>query len=261
MRESARSGSRCAIIVQLASTIMPAHQRERFRQEWLAELDQVRAQRGRWDAARFSFGLFSAAIQVTRVVRKGSSSAYLEIAVASISALPSTLILALWAASTSNVLLLGAQLAIGIGILLFAAGIWSSDGLFLSSTYAQIGLALVVVGSAVSTSILRTAELPFTQRISPALPNTVVVIGLAMLVCSNYAGRHRSRFQLGSLYLLVPGAVLTAVVAVINAREMAGLWRAAELVYAVPSAMLAWACLSIARRRAVFPTVNRRSQV
>ena len=255
MRGSQTLGA-IALLVHAAVALLPPEPRERYTQEWLTEAQILSKTKGRLAALRFALGLIPAAFRVTRALRAGSETAYLEIGVASLTALPSTFVLSIWAITSGDATLLAAQAAIAAGIFLFAFGIWRSDGLLMSSRAAQAGLLLVVSGSAVGTVILQAAELPYEQVASTSASNTVVVVGLALLMLANYTGSFRAKVQRGSLLLLIPGAALTFAVAVLNAREATGLWRIAELIYALPVAALAWACLSILGRAPVFSPSN-----
>lgn len=210
--------------------------------------------RGTWSAFMFGLSLTRAAPQMTRTFRTNSSSAYVELSAASLSALVPTAVLATWAIVDGRWITLGAQFAIGVGILFVAAGLWSHDGRLFDSTGSRIGLAMVLFGSAIGTAAIRFEDFsPLTShRIDVTLPNVAVLIGLSMLVGSAYAGSHHRRMQLASLYVLAPASIVLVCIAALNATDLDGASRLTVLVYGGPALVLAWACYSIVDRPLVF---------
>ncbi len=238
--------------MRLAVLLLPPSHRDRFRAEWSAELAAISGDPAA--STRYGLGLVGAAVQMNKSIRADSVSGYLELSMASMSALVPTTVLAGWAISTQMWSMLVVQLLIAVGIVLVSVGLWTADGRLLDSIGSRVGLALVLGASIASTLVLGSdgVELLADQRVPVTLPNLLILLGLGILMASNYAGRHRGKVQLAALYVLAPGAFLLVVAAVVNAVSAMGMRWVIELVFALPAFVLAWACDTIARRPRVF---------
>lgn len=241
-------------LVRLATALLPPSHRARFHAEWVGDVTEIEHTEGKRAATVFAASLILAAARMTRTIRSNSLSAYVELSAAALSALIPTAALATWALADGRWPIVGAQAAIGIGIVLVAAGLWASDGRLLDSTGSRLGLVLVLIGSAIGTTAIRYNEFsPLAdQRIDVSLANVAVLVGLAMLASANYLGSRRPKVQLASLYVLLPASIVLVCIAVINTTHLAGMARLSVLVYAVPALTLSWACFSIMGQRQVF---------
>ncbi len=243
-----------SIIVRVAAALLPPDQRDRFAAEWRAELHAVERSLGKRQASMMSLQLLAAAPRMTMYSRSSGESAYVELSVASLSALFPTSVFAVWAALEGNWVMAFVQLLIGVGVVLVSAGLWSHDGRLLDSVGSRIGLVLVLAGSVIGTAAIRYDDFSplASQEIDVSIPNTATLLGLAGLLASNYAGRFRRRAQLASMYVLLPASIIVVCVAVLNAMYLPSFERLTVLLYAVPALVLTWACFSIIGRPSVF---------
>ena len=243
-------------VIGVAVSLLPVVLHDRFREEWTAEMQVVRATEGRRAAVSFVGSLIPAAVRTTMEVRKGGETAYSEMSIAALCGLPPVLFL-LWFGAFHDVwiLFLGQSFSL-IGILLVAHGFWRTEGRLLDSMGSRVGIFCTIVG-ATSGQILvdnvpELAPINPDEVISSVIPNAIIPIGFVLLVVANYTGRLRRRLQLAALILLAPGAAASGVVAVVNAASNGGISAFVSLLYGVPILGLAWASYVIAGRPKVF---------
>lgn len=205
-------------------------------------------------ALKFALGLLWAAPRMMMAVRADSATAYVELSVAALLAIIPALVIATMAVIFQVWIMLVVQIAFMAGAALVALGFWRNDGRLLDSGNARFGLVLVLVAGAAGMAVIRLTDLGprIDEQINAALPNLVILLGMAMLASSNYFGRFRRRMQVASLVVLAPGAAASVVVAFINAAALSGGQRLLPLVSVVPAGVLAWACYSVAARTRVF---------
>lgn len=242
------------ILVRFAVALLPTTDQERFLTEWRAEVATVRDHAGSFVAVNFAARLIPAAVRMNLITRADGESGYAELSVAIlISVFPSTVLVGVAIYTRTWTVLLAELLIIG-GIVLAASGFWSFEGRLLDSTRARVGLTLALIGSLVEVAVRRLTGFgpPIDEVVSAMIPHALILVGLALLVASSYAGQFRRRVQLLAICVVAPGAGLNSVVVIINGAALSGFDRFGVLMYLVPSLALAWASFAIAVRPRVF---------
>lgn len=246
------------LIVQVATSLLPPHDQDRFASEWQAELGHVRATVGERSAVRFGLGLLLAAPRMTMTIRATSNTGYVELSVASLALLFPAAAMGTLAAAMQLWIMVAIQVLMAIGSLLTATGLWRDSGRLFDSLRSQAGLLLIVGSAAGGMAFIRLTEFGprAEEQINAAIPNLAVLVGLVLLASANYVGNFKRRVQLAALSVMAPGAGFSVVVAAINSFAQTGRWRLAVTIYALPAPVLLWACLSVARRPQVFEEVT-----
>ena len=242
------------VLLRSAVSLLPASEQPRFDQEWGADLEVLRRVEGQSAATRFAAQTLAAAPRMTMALREHSASAYVELSLASLLSVFPAVVLGIMAIVFQSWVMLLAQLGNVTGMVLIAHGFWRNDGRLLDSKRPRIGLLLVVISSGTGIAVVRLTDfgLQLDERINAAIPNMIIVFGMALLASSNYLGRFRRRVQLAAVTVLAPGAMLAVVVAFVNAAAASGVQRFSVMLWVIPSAALAWACYSIVDRPQVF---------
>lgn len=242
------------ILLGAAVLLLPATEQARFRQEWRAELAVVRETAGSLAALGLAARLVRAAPRMTMAMRANNDSGYAELSFGIIFSVFPAAVLAVLALQTGVWIMLVGELALIAGILLMASGFWSVEGRLFDSRRCKVGLVLAVIGSVVEVVVRRSTGFgpPIDAVVSATIPHTLILLGLILWVVSSYAGRFRFRVMRFAVVIMAPGAALNLVAVVINGVSLSGFDRFGVLMYAVPSAALAWACYSVVGRGRVF---------
>ena len=245
------------LLVRVAAVLLPRGLYERFLSEWMAEVHAVRESDGAGAAFAFAGSLLPAAVRTTLEVRSENETAYAELAIAALCALPPVLFLLGFGLFESAWSIVFAQTPSLIGILLVAYGMWRNEGRLLDTVAPRIGLVCVIVGAI--GGIILVENNPALAAVRPVevipseIPNALIPIGFFLLVAAQYTGQWRRRLQLGALWILAPGAAAAVLVGIINAVNSPGISSAfLSLLYGVPILGLAWAAYVIAGRAKVF---------
>ena len=245
------------LLVRVAAVLLPSGLYDRFLSEWQAELHAVRESHGAGAAFVFAGSLLPAAVRTTLEVRSENESAYAELAIAALCALPPVLFLLGFGLFESAWSIVFAQTPSLIGILLVAYGMWRNEGRLLDTVAPRIGLVCVIVGAI--GGIILVENNPALAAVRPVevipseIPNALIPIGFFLLVAAQYTGQWRRRLQLGALWILAPGAAASVLVGIINAVNSPAISSAfLSLLYGVPILGLAWAAYVIAGRAKVF---------
>ena len=238
----------------VAVLLLPITEQGRFRDEWRAEVAAVREASGSLAALGLAARLLQAAPRMTMTMRASSESGYAELSFGIIFSVFPAAVLSVLAIQTGVWIMLVGELALIAGILLMTSGFWSLEGRLFDSGRCQLGLALALVGSVIEIIVRRSTGFgpPIDAVVSATIPHAVILLGLILWVASSYAGRFRFRVLRLAVGLIAPAAVLNLVAVLINGFSLTGFDRFGVLMYAVPSAALAWACYSIVGRSKVF---------
>ena len=242
------------IVLRAAVAMLPESYRERFFQEWHAEIDALRRDSGDRAAFGFALGLLSVAPKMTMALRADSQSGYAELSIGLLfSIFPSAVLVGLALYTQVWIMVVG-ELAIIAGILLMSSSFWTGEGRLFDSTRSRVGIVLAAIGSGIEVAVRRVTGFgpPIDEVVSATIPHGVIMLGLILWVVSSYAGKYRFRVLLVSVCVIAPGALLNTIVAGINGAALSGFDRFGVLMYVVPSAALAWSCYAVVGRRQVF---------
>ncbi len=244
------------LLARVAAALLPSDLHQRYRDEWLAELNVVRDTAGRGAAVSFAGALFPAAVRTTLDTRADDETAYGEMAIAALCALPPVLFLLGFGLFQNLWVLVIAQTLSLIGILLCSHGMWRNEGRLLDTVSPRIGLVCVMVGAIAGIVLIESnpalAAVRPDEVIPSEIPNALIPIGFFLLVAAQYTGRWRRRFHQAAFVILAPGAAAAVLVATINAANSSGASAFLSLLYGVPILGLAWAAYVIAGRSKVF---------
>lgn len=242
--------------VRLAAALLPTDLQARYSQEWKAELRVVRDSDGRGAAVGFASSLVLAAVRTTLDTSADDETAYGEMAIAALCALPPVLFLLGFGLFQNLWVLVIAQTPSLIGILLCSHGMWRNEGRLLDTVSPRIGLVCVMVGAIAGIVLIESnpalAAVRPDEVIPSEIPNALIPIGFFLLVAAQYTGRWRRRFHQAAFVILAPGAAAAVLVAIINAANSSGASAFLSLLYGVPILGLAWAAYVIAGRSKVF---------